>query len=100
MKVERRGMVWLGSAMTIIGCGVVFVWLGLESASTFKSAPVATIIGIVVVLGLLALLVPVPLILAIRRANARGRMAARPAALVPPEEGVLRLQSGGRDSAG
>jgi hypothetical protein len=64
-------MVMTGWVMTIAGCGVVLVWLVLESVSTFASAPVATIIGIVVVLALMALLVPAPLIVATRRANAR-----------------------------
>jgi hypothetical protein len=93
-------MVWIGWAMTIIGCGVVFVWLGLESASTFKSAPVATLIGILVVLGLMALLVPAPLILATRRANAHRRAVGWPAAHTPPEESVLRLQPDSKDGAG
>jgi hypothetical protein len=99
MKSGRRGMVWAGWAMTIIGCGVVFVWLGLESASTFTSSPVATIVGILIVLGLMALLVPIPLILATRRANAHRRTVAWTAAHTPPEESALRLQPEGRDAA-
>ncbi|HVA90733.1 MAG TPA: hypothetical protein VNL71_12935 [Chloroflexota bacterium] len=71
MRSERRGMVYTGWAMTLIGSGTVLFWLIYESITTFRSAPVDTIIGVVVVLLVLALLVPVPLILATRRAKAR-----------------------------
>jgi hypothetical protein len=64
-------MVITGWAMTLIGSGTVLFWLIYESVTTFSSAPIATLIGIAVVLAVLALLVPVPLILATRRARAR-----------------------------
>ncbi len=64
-------MIYTGWAMTLIGSGTVLFWLIYESASTFRSSPIATMISMLVVLGLLALLVPVPLIIATRRAKAR-----------------------------
>jgi hypothetical protein len=73
MRRDRRGMVITGWAMTLIGVGTVLVWLIIESISTFASAPLQTLAGILVVLALLTLLVPVPLILATRRARARVR---------------------------
>ena len=63
-------MVLTGWAMTLIGCGTVLFWLIYESISTFTSAPIATLIGVAVVLAVLALLVPIPLIIATRRAKA------------------------------
>ena len=71
MRSDRRGMVITGWAMTLIGSGTVLFWLIYESITTFTSAPVDTLIGILVVLALLALLVPVPLILATKRAKTR-----------------------------
>ena len=71
MKPGRRGMIYTGWAMTLIGSGTVLFWLIYESVSTFRSSPIGTIISMLVVLGLLALLVPVPLIIATRRAKAR-----------------------------
>ncbi len=71
MRSERRGMVYTGWAMTVIGSGTVLFWLIYESITTFRSAPIDTVIGAVVVLLVLALLVPVPLIMATRRARAR-----------------------------
>ena len=70
MKTGRRGMAITGWAMTLIGSGIVLVWLLIEAHDTFSSAPLQTVVGIVVVLGLLALLIPVPLIIATRRAKA------------------------------
>lgn len=71
MQSDRRTMVYVAWAMTLIGSGTVLFWLIYESITTFKSAPLATLVGVVVVLAVLALLVPVPLILAARRARAR-----------------------------
>ncbi|MGH2387385.1 MAG: hypothetical protein ACRDIE_04210, partial [Chloroflexota bacterium] len=78
MRSDRRTMVITGWAMTLIGSGTVLFWLIYESITTFTSAPLATLIGIVVVLAVLALLVPVPLILATRRANARRASRSAP----------------------
>jgi len=71
MRSDRRGMVITGWAMTLIGSGTVLFWLIYESITTFTSAPVDTLIGVLVVLALLALLVPVPLIMATKRAKAQ-----------------------------
>ena len=71
MRSDRRAMVYTGWAMTLIGSGTVLFWLIYESITSFRSAPLDTLIGIVVVLAVLALLVPIPLILATRRAKAR-----------------------------
>jgi uncharacterized membrane protein YhaH (DUF805 family) len=71
MRSDRRGMVITGWAMTLIGSGTVLFWLIYESITTFTSAPIATLIGVLVVLAVLALLVPVPLIMATKRARAR-----------------------------
>jgi len=71
MRSERRGMVYTGWAMTLIGSGTVLFWLIYEAITTFRTAPLDTLIGIAVVLAVLALLVPIPLILATRRAKAR-----------------------------
>lgn len=68
-KPGRRGMVWTGWAMTLIGMGIVLFWTLYEAANTFASAPVPTILGVLVVFGVVALLVPIPLFLATRRAQ-------------------------------
>jgi hypothetical protein len=73
MKPGRRMMVWTGWAMTLIGVGVVLFWTFFEAVSSFKSAPLATTIGVLVVLAVVTLLVPVPLMLATRRARAARR---------------------------
>jgi hypothetical protein len=71
-------MVITGWAMTLIGSGTVLFWLIYESITTFTSAPIDTLIGAVVVLAVLALLVPIPLIMATKRAKTRQR-GSRPA---------------------
>lgn len=68
MKSRR---VWItGWAMTVIGMGVVLFWTIFEAIDSFSVAPIATIVGLFVILGVLALLVPIPLITATRRARA------------------------------
>ena len=64
-----------GWTMTIAGTGTVLFWLLYEAVSNFTKSPVATTISVVIVLGLMTLLVPVPLLLATRRARQQG---ARP----------------------
>jgi hypothetical protein len=59
-----------GWAMTLIGSGTVLFWLLYEAVMSFSKAPIATLVSVLVVLGLMTLLVPVPLILATRRAKA------------------------------
>ncbi len=76
MRSDRRGMVITGWVMTLIGSGTVLFWLIYESITTFTSAPVDTLVGAVVVLAVLALLVPVPLILATKRAKTRRESSA------------------------
>ncbi|MDB5077443.1 MAG: hypothetical protein JWO42_3622 [Chloroflexi bacterium] len=71
MKSGRSGMAMTGWVMTIAGSGTVLFWLAYEAVSNFASSPVATLVSVIVVLGLMALLVPVPLLLATRRAKAR-----------------------------
>lgn len=68
-KPGRRGMVWTGWAMTLIGMGIVLFWTLYEAVNTFASAPIYTILGVLVVFGVVALLVPIPLFLATRRAQ-------------------------------
>jgi hypothetical protein len=58
-----------GWTMTIAGTGTVLFWLMYEAASNFTKSPVATLVSVVIVLGLMTLLVPVPLLLASRRAR-------------------------------
>ena len=74
MKPGRRNMVWLGWAMTLIGTGIVLFWTFFEAAYSFGPAPLATVIGVLIVLAVLVLLVPVPLMLATRRARATRRI--------------------------
>jgi hypothetical protein len=69
MKSERRnGMVITGWAMTLGGLCVVLYWTIWEAATNFAQSPIATIVGLVIVLAVLTLLVPLPLFLAMRRA--------------------------------
>jgi hypothetical protein len=68
-------MMVAGWAMTIIGSGTVIFWVLYEAIMDYGNAPIATIVGVLVVLGLMALLVPVPLVIATRRARARSRKA-------------------------
>jgi hypothetical protein len=70
-KSDRRAMMITGWVMTIIGSGTVLFWVLYEAVMDFGNAPVATLVGVFVVLGLMCLLVPLPLLLATRRANAR-----------------------------
>jgi hypothetical protein len=56
--------------MTLIGVAVVLFWTFFEAAYSFRSAPLATAVGVLVVLAVLVLLVPLPLMLATRRARA------------------------------
>jgi hypothetical protein len=71
MKSQRRGMAMTGWIMTLAGSGVVLFWLIYEAVQNFSRAPLATAVSIFVVLGLMALLVPVPLVLATRRSRSR-----------------------------
>ena len=70
-KTNRRTMIIVGWVMTLVGSGTVLFWVLYEAAMDFSHAPVATLISVVVVVGLLCLLVPLPLWLATRRATAR-----------------------------
>ncbi len=70
-KTDRRAMVVTGWVMTVIGSGTVLFWVLYEAAMDFGNAPLPTLVGVLVVLGLLCLLVPLPLWLATRRARAR-----------------------------
>jgi len=70
-------MMILGWAMTVGGLGLVLFWTIWEAATTFSSAPVITLVGVVVVLAVLALLVPIPLLIATRRAG-RSRVRSQP----------------------
>jgi uncharacterized membrane protein YhaH (DUF805 family) len=69
VKPRRQGMIWLGWAMIVIGMGVVLFWTAFEAVHSITSAPLATILGVLVVLAVLGLLVPLPLILATKRAR-------------------------------
>ena len=71
MRSRSRGTLILGWGMTLAGSGVVLFWLIYEAVTSFAHAPIETLIGVALVLALLALLVPVPLILATRRARRR-----------------------------
>jgi hypothetical protein len=62
-------MALTGWIMTLAGSGVVLFWLAYEAIQNFSHAPLATAVGVFVVLGLMTLLVPVPLLLASRRAR-------------------------------
>lgn len=75
MKSSRNGMAITGWLLTIGGAGTVLFWLIYEAIGSFANAPVQTTVGVLLVLALLALLVPVPLILATRRANTRRAQA-------------------------
>lgn len=61
----------VGWVMTLVGSGTVLFWVLYEAAMDFSDAPLTTLISVVVVVGLLVLLVPLPLWLATRRAAAR-----------------------------
>ena len=69
VKPGRRNMVLTGWAMTIIGISIVLFWSLYEAAVNFSNSPVGAIVGMLVVVGVLVLLVPVPLIGATRRAR-------------------------------
>ncbi len=71
MRTDRRALTIVGWVMTIVGSGTVLFWVLYEAAMDFGNAPVATLISVLVVIGLLCLLVPLPLWMATRRASAR-----------------------------
>ena len=53
MKPRRQGMIWTGWALTVIGMGVVLFWTGFEAVHSFVAAPLATILGVLIVLAVL-----------------------------------------------
>ena len=72
-KTDRRALVIVGWVMTLVGSGTVLFWVLYEAAMDFTDAPVATLISVLVVVGLLCLLVPLPLWMAYRRAALKRR---------------------------
>ena len=62
-------MVLTGWAMTIVGMSIVLFWTLYEAAVNFSHSPLGAVIGVLIVVGVLVLLVPVPLIGATRRAR-------------------------------
>jgi hypothetical protein len=71
-------MLIVGWSMTLLGSGTVLFWVLYEAAVSYRAAPLATLVSLVLVIGLLALLVPVPLIIANRRAHPGAQISHPP----------------------